>query len=199
MAASLLRIAGLLRQGAQLRYSGEPVNQLEHALQSAYLAERAGEAPECVAAALLHDLGHLLAAEIDTPQALDAPEDDGHQLLILPLLDGVFPAAVLEPIRLHVDAKRYLCLLEPSYAERLSQASREDLAQQGGVFTEAEAEAFIQRPFAEEAVRLRRYDDQAKVAHRAVPDLTRYLAVLEQVALTTTPLPVDACVAGGQG
>jgi len=90
---------------------------------------------------------------------------------------------VLEPIRLHVDAKRYLCLIDPKYWSDLSPASKHSLEQQGGVFSESEAEAFISQPFAAEAVRLRRYDDLAKVPAKQVPNLAHYNVHLQQVAL----------------
>ena len=93
-----------------------------------------------------------------------------------------FPDAVLEPIRLHVDAKRYLCLVDPDYWAALSPASKHSLEQQGGVFSEVEAEAFIAQPFAAEAVRLRRYDDQAKVKNKVVPDLAHYVQHLQQTS-----------------
>jgi len=95
----------------------------------------------------------------------------------------LFPDAVLEPIRLHVDAKRYLCLIDPGYWTDLSPASKHSLEQQGGVFNEADAETFISQPFAAEAVRLRRYDDLAKVPAKVVPDLAHYNTHFQQVAL----------------
>ena len=89
---------------------------------------------------------------------------------------------MLEPIRLHVDAKRYLCLIEPSYAQGLSPASVHSLAQQGGVFSEAEGEAFIHQPHADVAVRLRRCDDLAKTPGLVTPELPHYLALLAGLA-----------------
>jgi phosphonate degradation associated HDIG domain protein len=171
----------LLRRG-QKQYGLEAINQLEHALQCANLAEKAGETPETVVACLLHDFGHLLAAEREGAVEHNTDQDDLHQFIALPFLRGLFPDAVLEPIRLHVDAKRYLCLIDPSYWGDLSVASKRSLEQQGGVFTDAQAHAFIAQPYAEEAVRLRRYDDLAKVPNKAVPGLEDYLERLAEVA-----------------
>jgi phosphonate degradation associated HDIG domain protein len=171
----------LLRRG-QKQYGLEAINQLEHALQCANLAEKAGETPETVVACLLHDFGHLLAAEREGAVKHNTNQDDLHQFIALPFLRGLFPDAVLEPIRLHVDAKRYLCLIYPAYWGDLSVASKRSLEQQGGIFTDAQAHAFIAQPYAEEAVRLRRYDDLAKVPNKAVPGLENYLERLAEVA-----------------
>lgn len=184
MSLSLPEVTALLQRRGQSQYGMEAINQLEHALQCAHLAEQAGETPETVVASLLHDLGHLLAAERDGQTEHSTAQDDLHQYIALPFLRSLFPDAVLEPIRLHVDAKRYLCLIDPGYWAELSPASQHSLAQQGGVFSEPEAEAFIAQPFAAEAVRLRRYDDLAKVPGKAVPDLGHYQHHLQQVALT---------------
>ena len=161
----------------------EAISQLEHALQCADMAEQAGETPETIVAALLHDMGHLLAAERDGQSEHDTSKDDLHQYIALPFLRTLFPDAVLEPIRLHVDAKRYLCLMDSGYWAELSPASKHSLEQQGGVFSEQQAEVFMQQNFAAEAVRLRRYDDLAKVPAKVVPDLSHYAVYLQQVVL----------------
>ena len=183
MSLTLPEIQHLLETRGHSQYGMEAISQLEHALQCAHLAEQAGETPETVVASLLHDLGHLLAAERDGADEHDTDKDDLHQFIALPFLRTVFPNAVLEPIRLHVDAKRYLCLIDPGYWAELSPASKHSLELQGGVFSEAEAEAFISQPFAAEAVRLRRYDDLAKVKDKQVPDLTHFAPHLDLAKL----------------
>ena len=150
------------------------------------VAERAGASPELVAAALLHDLGHLLATRAPA-SASASGTDDLHQYLALPFLRGAFTDAVLEPIRMHVDAKRYLCQADAAYFGSLSAASVHSLALQGGVFSADQAHDFLQQPHAEAAVRLRRYDDLAKVAGRAVPPLKHYLPQLEQLMAADSP------------
>lgn len=187
MALTVDDIARLLTTYGRRQYGGEAVSQLDHALQCALLAERSGESTEMVVAALLHDLGHLLGAEgrEDSPAApvrRAAPErDDMHQYVALPFLRPLLPPAVLESVRLHVDAKRYLCRAEPAYFDALSPASKHSLALQGGICSEAKARHFIAQPFAEDAVRLRRYDDGAKVAGQATPGLAHYLPMLRVV------------------
>ena len=183
MSLSLPQVTNLLQSRGQNQYGMEAVSQLEHALQCADLAEKAGETPETIVACLLHDLGHMLVAERDGLADIDTEKDDLHQFMALPFLRGLFSDAVLEPIRLHVDAKRYLCLIDPTYWGDLSPASKHSLEQQGGVFTEAQAGLFMQQPFAAEAVRLRRYDDLAKTPLKVVPSLAHYDFYLQQVSL----------------
>jgi phosphonate degradation associated HDIG domain protein len=182
MSLTLNEVFDLLQRRGHQQY-GEAISQLEHALQCADMAEQAGETPETIVAALLHDLRHLLAAERDGQVEHDTSKDDLHQYMALPFLRTLFPDAVLEPIRLHVDAKRYLCLVDSGYWAELSPASKHSLEQQGGVFSEQEAQVFMQQNFAAEAVRLRRYDDLAKVPAKLVPDLSHYAAHLHQVVL----------------
>jgi phosphonate degradation associated HDIG domain protein len=184
MSLTLTEVVALLERRGQNQYGMEAINQLEHALQCADLAEKAGETAETVVASLLHDLGHLLAAEREGAKEHNTQQDDLHQYMALPFIRNLFPDAVLEPIRLHVDAKRYLCFIDAGYWADLSLASQHSLELQGGVFTEAEAQAFMAQPFAAEAVRLRRYDDLAKVPAKVVPSLDFYNTHLQQVALT---------------
>ena len=176
MALTVDDIIGLLQVQGASQYGREAVSQQQHARQCAHLAERAGAAPELVAAALLHDLGHLLAARTPAPASA---ADDLHQYLALPFLRGVFPEGVLEPIRMHVDAKRYLCHVDAAYWTSLSPASQRSLALQGGPFSAEEAAAFLMQPFAADAVALRRWDDSAKDPAAMPPGLAHYRAVLE--------------------
>ena len=183
MSLSLSEISELLQDHGQKQYGMEAVNQLEHALQCADLAEQAGETPASIVAALLHDLGHMLVSHQKGQQEMDTSKDDLHQFMALPFLRPLFPDAVLEPIRMHVDAKRYLCLIDPGYWADLSPASKHSLELQGGTFVESEAKAFIQQPYASEAVRLRRYDDLAKKPRKVTPPLSHFESYFIQVAI----------------
>jgi phosphonate degradation associated HDIG domain protein len=178
VALSLSDIRSLFEQYGNLAYSGEPVSQLEHALQSGALAEEAGADDELVAAAFLHDLGHLLNLQGETPT--ERGIDDLHQYFALPFLRPVLSDAVLEPIRLHVDAKRCLCAIDAEYFGQLSADSVRSLELQGGIFSKDEAAAFLQKPYAEDALRLRKWDDLAKVENRVTPDLGHYMSVVER-------------------
>jgi len=157
------------------QYGSEAVSQLEHALQCVQLALAEGAGSELAAAAFLHDVGHLVAPR---PHSMGREVDDVHQYLALPFLRGKFGAAVLEPIKLHVDAKRYLCHTEPGYWERLSPASKHSLELQGGVYSEEAAAAFLRQRRAADAVRLRRWDDLAKVPGAPAPDLGEVARIL---------------------
>lgn len=179
MALSLNDIRSLFEQYGNLAYSGEPVTQLEHALQSGALAEEADADDDLVAAAFLHDVGHLLNLQGDTPTQRGI--DDLHQYFALPFLRPVLPDAVLEPIRLHVDAKRCLCAIDDGYFGQLSPDSVRSLALQGGVFSKEEVAAFPHKPHAEDALRLRKWDDRAKEENRATPGLEHYLEIVERV------------------
>jgi len=184
MSLTIPEIVELLGSRATTWYGQEAVSQLEHALQCAHLAERANEAPETVVAALLHDLGHMLSAErapVADQDGLPA-KDDLHQFVALPFLRAVFPDAVLEPIKLHVDAKRYLCAVDAAYWGDLSPASKHSLELQGGRYDDAQVRAFEDLTFYAEAVRLRRYDDLAKVPGQVTPSLAHYADLMAQVA-----------------
>jgi phosphonate degradation associated HDIG domain protein len=158
---------------------GEDVNQREHALQAAHFACEAGEPDTLIAAALLHDVGQFLddAGEVAGREGRDAR----HEIGGADLLAHHFPAAVVEPIRLHVAAKRYLCAIDPAYHDGLSTASRLSLRIQGGPFQPHVAEDFMHIPHAALAVRLRRYDDLGKQRDLAVQGLEAYRALLESV------------------
>ena len=184
MALSIAGISALYASMGGRVYSGEPVTQLEHALQTAWQAELAGASPALIAASLLHDIGHLVNNCANDPG--DTPTergiDDLHQYHALAALRGAFPEDVLEPIRWHVDAKRYLCRERPAYYESLSPDSKRSLVLQGGIFSEEEASAFVARRWARDAVNLRLWDDLAKVAGERTPGWPHFEAILERVA-----------------
>lgn len=166
----------LLATGGGEAYFGEPVTVLEHCLQAAWFVKRKGGADTLVAAALLHDVGHLLHSEGE--DAADRGVDTQHEELGAAAVAGHLPDAVLDPIHLHVAAKRYLCFADERYFAQLSPASVESLALQGGPMTAAEAEAFLTLPRAKDAVTLRHADDAAKVEKLAVPGLESYRALV---------------------
>lgn len=168
------------RHGAS-QYSGEPVTQLEHALQTAHLAEQSGASDALVTACLLHDLGHLLNDQGETPSLRGI--DDTHQYFALPFLRGLFPDTVLDAIKLHVDAKRYLCHASVGYHAKLSEDSKRSLALQGGVFDAGQAAAFVGQSGARDAVLLRQWDDRAKQADLVTPPLAHFLGRAERCRL----------------
>ena len=181
MALSIEDIERLFADRGGEQYAGEPVTQLEHALQAAALGEAEGASDSLITAALLHDLGHLLHDLGESPT--ERGIDDVHQYRALPFLRGLFDEEVLGAIRLHVDAKRYLCATRSGYFEALSDDSKRSLKLQGGIFDTAQAQAFIAQPGAEGAVRLRIWDDLAKNAGIETPPLSHFLARARRCAL----------------
>ena len=163
------------------QYSGEPVTQLEHALQTAWLAEQAGADDELVTACLLHDLGHMLNDQGETPSLRGV--DDVHQYFALPFLRGMFSDRVLDAIKLHVDAKRYLCQVNAGYWSALSDDSKRSLRLQGGIYSAEDCTIFIAQPGAAEAVNLRQWDDQAKQPSLLTPPLAHFLRRAERCAM----------------
>lgn len=160
---------------------GEGVTQNEHALQSALEAEEAGAGSALVTAALLHDIGHLLH---DLPEDIaEQGVDTQHESLGSAWLSRHFGGAVSEPVRLHVPAKRYLCATEIGYADALSEASKLSLRLQGGPMSATEAEDFARATYAEDAVRVRRWDDLAKVAGRRTPGFDHFRPHIERVLI----------------
>ena len=172
----------LFSRHGSAQYSGEPVTQLEHALQTAHFAEQSEASDELVTACLLHDLGHLLNAQGETPTLRGI--DDTHQYYALPFLRGLFPSAVLDAIKLHVDAKRYLCRANDGYWAKLSADSKRSLELQGGVFDAAQAAAFLNQPGARDAVMLRQWDDLAKQEDWHTPSLAHFMARAARCAST---------------
>ena len=160
-------------------YIGEPVTIAEHMLQTAALA-RDDDAPAgLVAAALLHDYGHLLTG-LPEDSALHGV-DTQHEELGFAFLESQFPPEVTEPIRLHVAAKRYLVAVDESYRGELSPASVLSLELQGGPMSPEEVAEFERGGHTEAACRLRRYDDAGKDPSADVPPLESYRPLLKSL------------------
>lgn len=171
-----------LNSAAGSDYIGEPVSQLEHALQAAELAVSSKAAEAQVLAALLHDIGHINeSAEQMAGLGVLHHERLGAEYL---LQQSVAPA-VAALVALHVDAKRYLCS-RPGYADKLSEASIGTLAYQGGGMSPEEARRFEEHPLFKAALQLRAWDDAAKVPEKSVPPLSHYESMLKR-HLTTSP------------
>lgn len=182
----MARIAHLFQTLGSTPYDGgrrESVTALEHALQCAQLAEWAGADAALVAAALLHDIGDLAGPAADSDHA-----DNRHELRARDVLGDAFGAEVLEPIRLHVAAKRYLVATEAGYRETLSAASLMSLQLQGGPMDADERRRFEDEAFAPQALMLRRWDDAAKTPGKPTPSLDYFLALLQELLDQARPL-----------
>ncbi len=168
-------LSAFMDDRGRLNY-GENVTIAEHSLLTAAAAEQQGHRDTLVAACLMHDVGHWL----------DEP-DDGYGIHDHGDLGGDwvaarFDAAVSEPVRLHIEAKRFLCARDPDYHDHLSSASKYTLTRQGGPMTADEAEAFEARPHAADAVLLRRLeDDHGKLTGVEIPPLSHFRPLLDRL------------------
>ena len=176
------RLTDLFSQKGHLRYGVEPVTQVQHALQTAALAEQEEATPQLVVSAFLHDIGHLLSSD-DLPKSLAEDLHDRHEERGAIWLETTFGLEVADPIRLHVAAKRYLCTTEQDYAERLSPTSYKSYLDQGGPMSAAEISAFEAEPHFKAAIRLRRWDDSAKRPDMAPAGLNHYLSLVQSCLL----------------
>lgn len=175
VSAEVLRdeILDIYLGNARRPYGLYGINQLQHALQSAAHAEAQELPSSLVIACLLHDVGHMIHDLGEAPA--EEGVDDLHEALGADWAAARFPLAVSEPIRLHVAAKRYLCSVEPGYMDDLSKDSRISLALQGGVMDDAEQLAFLNEPFADQAIALRRIDELAKDKNAETDSLEAFL------------------------
>ena len=170
-------IAGLFASEGAADYLGEAVTQASHMLQAAALAEEAGAPPALVAAALLHDVGHFTGTV--SGRDLMRGTDNRHGEQGANWLAQWFGPDVTEPVRLHVDAKRYLCSVESGYLGRLSPASVYTLGVQGGPMQGDELAEFEASPFAADACQVRRWDDEAKDPAELPPPFGHFAPILE--------------------
>jgi predicted HD phosphohydrolase len=170
-------LLAMLSTGSGVSYDAENVDELEHSLQCAHLAVSDQAAPEGIIAALLHDIGRTAVARRLLPPA-------PHEVTGGDLVSALFGEKAGWLVRQHVPAKRYLVATDPSYSGRLSPASVRSLEKQGGPLNRTEVLAFASHPWANDAIRLRRWDEDAKVAGAVVPPLASYRDLLETSFLT---------------
>ena len=175
-------ILGLFAERGSQEYMGEAVTMSQHMEQTAACAVADDAADSLVIAALLHDIGHFVGEH--PIEALENGIDNNHEDVGADYLEPYYPSSVTEPIRLHVAAKRYLCATDDGYLGRLSDASVNSLNVQGGPMNAAEVQAFEARPYYQDAVRLRLYDDDGKVAGLTIRPVTDYRATLESLLLS---------------
>jgi gamma-butyrobetaine dioxygenase len=179
MTGPLPLLAELFAAASAQDYLGEPVTVSVHLRQTGALAEAADAGDALIVAALLHDVGHL-TGPVSGRELMDGTENR-HGGSGARWLAQWFGPEVTEPVRLHVDAKRYLCATEPAYYATLSDASRYTLGLQGGPMNSDEARGFAGQPHAAEAVALRRWDDLGKDPHRETPAFDHFVPCLMRV------------------
>ncbi|HEY3067236.1 MAG TPA: HD domain-containing protein [Methylomirabilota bacterium] len=181
-----------MSRSAAHRYGGEAVSELDHALQCAELAATGGADEELVLACLLHDVGRYFVDQslvADTTEAIVVSGQRGHHAVGRDVIAPWVPPRVAWCVGAHADAKRYLCAIEPAYYERLSAVSRRTLVLQGGVMSAAETETFVGEPWAADAVALRRWDDEAKVAGKPTPGLAAWEPLMRRYFAATPRHP----------
>lgn len=176
------RLLQAMAQSAAREYGSERVSELEHALQCAELAEAGGADEQLVLACLLHDVGRYAVDQALVADRVGAARGRGrgHHEVGAELIAPFVPERVAWLVRMHADAKRYLCTTEPAYHATLSRASQHTLTLQGGLMTADEVVRHAAHPGLADALQLRRWDDQAKV----VGQVTRPLAAWEPLLRT---------------
>jgi 2-amino-1-hydroxyethylphosphonate dioxygenase (glycine-forming) len=173
-------IMQLYEEHGGAEYAGEKVSQLEHMAQAAQLAEAQGFDEEVVLAAFLHDIGHISEAAKGDNQ-MDGYGIKDHEELGAEFLRGKgFSKKVTRLVESHVEAKRYLTFKDPAYYANLSEASKRTLEYQGGPMTAEEAAAFEQYPLFNLIIRMRNWDEQAKIERQPLPDLKHYREMMLQ-------------------
>jgi phosphonate degradation associated HDIG domain protein len=190
MSVIVEKILALYRSHGGAAYSWDRVSQTAHALQTAAQALQAGASDALVVAALLHDVGHLLA-DLDGNAPAVGDRDDRHEIRGAVFLGRYFRPEIARVVGLHVAAKRYMCAVEPGYVRQLSPASVRSLALQGGPFSGHEIRQFERRAGSREAVMLRTWDEAAKDPTLQVPDLACYRPLLESCLRTDEADPVE--------
>ena len=166
------------RRGAE-SYLGEDVTMSQHMLQAAQCAEKSGADDSLIVAALLHDIGHYKNEIPET--ALAKGKNNYHEEAGANFLEDYFPVSVVEPIRQHVAAKRYLCAVKSDYFEHLSAASVHSLNLQGGPMNEDEVREFEKNDYLEQCIKLRYWDDDAKDPRRLCPSFSFYRPLIESL------------------
>ncbi len=158
-------------------YLGEPVTMAEHMLQGATIAERNGLDEEIIVGALLHDIGHF-TSEFGT-FSMDDTEDRFHEEAGAQVLSSYFPSVIVDCVRHHVAAKRYLCATKPDYFKRLSEASVHSLNLQGGPMSPDEVADFERNPNLKKIIQVRYLDEAGKQADMETPDFWHFAPMVQ--------------------
>ncbi|MBG6177238.1 phosphonate degradation associated HDIG domain protein [Labrenzia sp. EL_208] len=158
-------------------YLGEPVTMAEHMLQGATIAERNGLDEEIIVGALLHDIGHF-TSEFGT-FSMEDTEDRFHEEAGAQVLSSYFPSVIVDCVRHHVAAKRYLCATKPDYFKRLSEASVHSLNLQGGPMSPDEVADFEKNPNLKKIIQVRYLDEAGKQANMETPDFWHFAPMVQ--------------------
>lgn len=176
---TITEISQLFEIQGDSEYYGEKVSQYEHAAQAAILAERQGYDEEVQIAAFLHDIGHLFPAQKEEELMEVYGRKDHESVAADWLRERGFSEKIAVLVENHVNAKRYLTFIDEDYFEALSEASKQTLIFQGGRMTEKEAKEFEQNPYFELIIKMRRWDEAAKVEAMKLPRLDHFMDIIE--------------------
>ena len=184
---SVEKVFALYEDLGNADYVGEKVSQIAHGTQAAYWASEArNDDKELIAAALLHDVGHLLGIKHNLPRMKSEDSIDlgavNHEVLGAQWLRELgFPDRVTRLVQFHVNAKRYLCCVDPNYYNKLSDASKGTLVCQGGPMSVEEKDEFEKSSDFGDILAIRVWDEKAKEPTLIVPDLRSYENLLSSL------------------
>ena len=157
-------------------YIGEKVTIAEHMIQSAMIAEKTKSKDTLICSCLLHDYGHFI---LEDPDELVREKKDGkHEDVGYEYLKKYFKEEIVEPIKNHVLAKRYLAR-DQKYFNLLSPASITSLKLQGGLMSDDEAQTFEKNKYFKDSIKLRRFDEAAKNEGVKIKDIIEYKSLLQ--------------------
>ena len=156
-------------------YIGEELTISEHMIQTAMLAEKNKCSDDLICSSLLHDYGHFIL--MNPNQLVTDLIDGNHETVGSNYLKKYFSSKIIEPILLHVDAKKYLAR-NKKYFNNLSEASKTSLKLQGGIMSDYEAKQFEQTKNYKNAIKLRRFDEAAKKQNIKIKDVKDYKELL---------------------
>ena len=183
------KVFSLYEKHGTADYIGEPVSQLEHALQAAMMAEEEGFDTPIVLAALFHDIGHLVALSKGNEKSMNGFGAVSHEDIGEAFLKELnFPKRITDLVKAHVVAKRYLVSKDYTYFNQLSEASLQTLNYQGGKMSEAEMSDFENHPDAAIFIQMRMWDDKAKLENFATKDLDYYKRICENYLTSGNPM-----------
>ncbi|MDX1739056.1 MAG: phosphodiesterase [Alphaproteobacteria bacterium] len=168
----------MFNTAGQAEYLGEAISQSDHMLQCAVVADQFDAPDHLILASLLHDVGHFMH-DYDMDCA-DHGIDSQHEDVAADFLKDFYPPSVTEPIRMHVDAKRYLCAVEDDYFDKLSEASVHSLNLQGGIMNDEEVAKFSDNPHLEDALNLRRFEEAGKSVGVDTPKIETYRDLMQK-------------------
>jgi phosphonate degradation associated HDIG domain protein len=179
MNKTIFEIRQLFDSQGDSEYYGENVSQYEHAAQAAILAKRQGYDEEVQIAAFLHDIGHLFPAQTEEELMEVYGRKDHESVAADWLRERGFSEKTAILVENHVNAKRYLTFIDEDYFAALSEASKQTLIFQGGRMTEKEAKEFEKNPYHELIIKMRRWDEAAKVEAMKLPTLDHFLNIID--------------------